>query len=84
MNESAGSEPILVEGLTGSGKSTMAHFIARQLNYNGIAASWLHEGEISHPVLIDMDGSIESYMAKVRANWVAIFTRLGHPPKSVS
>ncbi len=71
MNESVGSKLIIVEGLTGSGKSTMAHFLARQLNYNGIAASWLHEGEISHPILVDMDSGIESYMAKIRVNWVA-------------
>jgi thymidylate kinase len=71
------SNLIIVEGLTGSGKSTMAHFIARQLEYNGIAASWLHEGEMSHPILIDVDTSIESYMAEIRVNWAAFVDQVG-------
>jgi len=42
---------ILVDGITGSGKSTTAHFIARQLEKNGIKAKWLHEIEKDHPLL---------------------------------
>jgi len=41
---------IIVEGLTGSGKSIMAHFIGRQLQAHGIPAAWVHEGELDHPV----------------------------------
>jgi len=77
MNQSVGTRLIIVEGLTGSGKSIMAHFIARQLEYNGIAASWLHEGEFSHPILTDLDTSIENYIAQVRANWVAFVDQVG-------
>jgi len=59
MDGYVGSKLIIVEGLTGSGKSIMAHFIARQLQYNGIAASWVHEGEEPHPILMDVESSIE-------------------------
>jgi len=61
----------MVEGLTGSGKSIMAHFIARQLQYNGIPASWVHEGEEPHPILMDVESSIEGYMAEMRERWAA-------------
>jgi hypothetical protein len=77
MNGYVGSKFIIVEGLTGSGKSCMAHFIARQLQYNGIAASWVHEGEIPHPFLIDLDTSIERYMIEIRANWLAYVDQVG-------
>jgi hypothetical protein len=61
---------IIVEGLTGSGKSTMAHFIARQLGYQGIDADWVHEGECPHPVLADVDDDdIEDYMQEMLPRW---------------
>lgn len=71
MNNYVGTKLILVEGLTGSGKSIMAHFIARQLQQNGILASWVHEGEVPHPILCELDTSIDSYLAEMRANWFA-------------
>ena len=55
MDTYIGSKLIIVEGLTGSGKSIMAHFIARQLQYNRIPASWVHEGEETHPILMDIE-----------------------------
>ena len=61
----------MVEGLTGSGKSIMAHFIARQLQYNGIPASWVHEGEMPHPILVDVESTIEDHMAAMRHRWAA-------------
>jgi len=41
---------ILVDGITGSGKSTTAHYIARQLEKNGIKVKWFHEKEKNHPL----------------------------------
>ena len=70
------SKLIIVEGLTGSGKSIMAHFIARQLKYNGIAASWVHEGEEPHPLLIDVESSIADYMSEMLARWAAYVDRI--------
>ena len=40
---------IFVDGITGSGKSTITHFIARQLEQNGIKARWFHEEEEGNP-----------------------------------
>jgi thymidylate kinase len=77
MHEYVGSKLIIVEGLTGSGKSIMAHFIARQLQYNGIPASWVHEGEEPHPVLMDVESSIEDHMAEMRERWAAYVDQVG-------
>lgn len=60
---------ILVEGLTGSGKSMMAHFLARQLTYNGIDSVWVHEGEINHPTLVEFESRIQEYMMLSLHNW---------------
>ena len=52
------------------------HIIARQLQYNGIAASWVHEGEEPHPLLIDVEASIEDYMSEMLARWAAYSARI--------
>jgi hypothetical protein len=77
MNNYVGSKLILVEGLTGSGKSIMAHTIARQLQSNSISAGWVHEGEMPHPILKDFETSVERYMADMRASWVAYVDQVG-------
>jgi hypothetical protein len=41
---------ILVEGMPGAGKSTLAHALLRQLSAQGIAARWWYEEESGHPV----------------------------------
>jgi len=41
---------ILVDGIFGSGKSTIAHFIARQIAKNGIKVRWFYEEEKNHPL----------------------------------
>ena len=48
MSDYVVSKLIIVEGLTGSGKSIMAHFNARQLQYNGIPVNWVHEEAEPH------------------------------------
>ena len=45
---------ILVDGISGSGKSTTAHYIARQLNRNGIKAKWYQEEEKNHPLHVNL------------------------------
>ncbi|MEM7536637.1 MAG: hypothetical protein AAF639_30925 [Chloroflexota bacterium] len=69
MNSYVGSKLILVEGLTGSGKSIMAHTIARQLAHNGIPATWVHEGELPHPLGIEDDPGAEGYAVYMRRQW---------------
>lgn len=61
---------IIVEGLTGLGKSTLAHFIARQLQYHKIKATWVHEGELGHPLSTDVDSSsIDLFMKVALTKW---------------
>jgi len=43
---------ILVDGISGSGKSTTSHFIARQLEKNNIKIKWLFEQQKEHPLHI--------------------------------
>jgi len=42
---------ILIDGMTGSGKSTTAHFLARQMAKNNINVRWFHEEENNHPLV---------------------------------
>lgn len=77
MSGYVGSKLIIVEGLTGSGKSIMAHFIARQLGYNHIPVFWVHEGEDPHPIMVDVETSIEDYMAVMLGRWSAYVERIG-------
>lgn len=78
MHAYIGSKLILVEGLTGSGKSIMAHFIARQLQYHGFLASWVHEAEVPHPILLDdQPASLDTYMLKMRQRWADFVDQVG-------
>lgn len=60
---------IIVEGLTGSGKSITAHFIARQLRYHGFNARWIHEGELPHPVECDEFEDVNKFTNGMRQKW---------------
>ncbi len=71
---------ILIDGMTGSGKSVTAHFLARQLGKNGIKARWYHEEEPDHPLLYREPGECkglpeterkEIYMRDYPAQWKA-------------
>ncbi len=44
---------ILIDGITGSGKSSTAQFLADQMQRNGIEVSWHHEDEKDHPIKFD-------------------------------
>ena len=41
---------ILIEGISGSGKSTMAHYLSRQLTLHGIRHTWWYEEDKWHPL----------------------------------
>ncbi|MDA3838302.1 MAG: hypothetical protein PF574_04905 [Candidatus Delongbacteria bacterium] len=68
---------ILVDGITGSGKSTTAHYIARQLQRNGIKAKWYYEEEDWHPLHVKLkekkkESEIENckrYMVEFVKKW---------------
>lgn len=67
---------IIVEGLTGLGKSTLAHFIARQLQYHDIAATWVHEGELEHPLSIEVDSGIDIFMQTALDKWRGLVSQI--------
>jgi hypothetical protein len=50
---------ILVDGITGSGKSTTSHFIARQLEKNGKKTKWFHETDTEHPLCVSLKEKVE-------------------------
>jgi hypothetical protein len=74
--EPTASQLILVEGLTGSGKSILAHFLARQLRSQEISANWIHEAEIPHPILLDEYHGINNFMPRILARWQQFLQRL--------
>ena len=41
---------IVIDGLPGSGKSTTAEWLTRQLHQNGVDAFWLQETDVTHPL----------------------------------
>jgi len=51
---------IFVDGISGSGKSTMAHYIARQLKKNNIKVKCLFELEEGHPLQVKSDKEDEN------------------------
>ncbi len=53
---------ILIDGITGSGKSTTAQFLANQLKNNGIKVKWYHEEEDNHP--LDCGDDIEVFSSQ--------------------
>ncbi len=50
---------ILVEGISGSGKSSTAHYLSRQLDKNNIKNRWFHEEEKEHPLFYDRKKPME-------------------------
>jgi hypothetical protein len=60
---------VIVEGLTGSGKSITAHFIARQFRYHGFNARWIHEGELQHPVGCNEVEDVNRFTIGMRQKW---------------
>lgn len=75
---------IIVEGLTGLGKSTLAHFIARQLRYHGIDASWIHEGELGHPLSLEVDSrDIDRFMQAAGAKWQRLVRHIASSEETI-
>ena len=55
---------ILIDGITGSGKSTTAQFLANQLKKNGVKVKWYHEEETNHPLGYEEDVEVFASQAE--------------------
>lgn len=56
---------ILIDGITGSGKSTTAQFLANQLKKNGVKVKWYHEEETKHPLEYEEDVEVFASQAEM-------------------
>jgi len=56
---------ILIDGITGSGKSTTAQFLANQLKRNSIKVKWYHEEETAHPLEYEEDVEVFTSQAEM-------------------
>ncbi|WEK56057.1 MAG: hypothetical protein P0Y55_08415 [Candidatus Cohnella colombiensis] len=62
---------IIVEGIPGSGKSSMARFIAIQLERNGYKTRLLHESTLQHPILIEEEiTNVVDWRTAFLSNWI--------------
>ncbi len=72
---------IIVEVIMGSGKSTTASFIVRQLRKDGVEAKYQMEAEYPHPVKVMaelprplepwLDLSVDEYIERILGKWRA-------------
>ena len=64
---------ILVEGMPGTGKSTVSQFINLQLHANGRPSNWCHEERAAHPVRLfyepDRHLSWSDYSEEAASRW---------------
>jgi len=80
---------ILIEGIPGSGKSSLAQFIAHTLVHQGIACRWWYEEEKDHPLYVFhdqaslqhtidalSDGRYREVMASALEKWKAFAQKL--------
>jgi hypothetical protein len=76
-----GRRLLLIDGLPGAGKSTVAHLLCRHLRDHGHAARWYWELESPHPVFdfadpIDGDTLREGFVEQALDRWRAFATAL--------
>jgi len=70
------TELILVEGMPGTGKSTVSQFIHRQLQASGRTSAWCHEESDAHPVRLFYDANRHQswfdYTQQAVARWESL------------
>jgi hypothetical protein len=76
-----GRRLLLIDGLPGAGKSTVAHLLCRHLRDHGHAARWYWELESPHPVFdfsdpIDGDTLREGFVEQALDRWLAFASTL--------
>lgn len=78
------SKLILVDGLTGAGKSTISHFIARQFQLNEHSIRWYQEEEKDHPLVlknlfdrsISPDARKEEFLSTYHQCWNKLYQKI--------
>ena len=74
-----GSRVILIEGLPGSGKTSLAEWLCAELQARGVSASWIPELDRGHPV-IDREtmrtAKAHGYAERCVARWEAFSRRV--------
>ena len=78
---------IFVEGVPGSGKSTTAQFLARQLKHHGRPARWIYEEEAPNPFVPEMppDGfpTWDAFADAHVARWLGFARAAAAAPETV-
>ena len=73
---------ILVDGMPGTGKSTVSQFIYLQLKANGQSAYWCHEEQNAHPVCLFYDPkrhrSEADYIDAALSQWICFVDKLAN------
>jgi hypothetical protein len=72
---------VLIEGLTGCGKSSLAHFVSRQLEANAIPHTWLHEAEMPHPLRPPEGTPIDEFIRLMPDLYTAFLEKHQHEGK---
>ncbi len=73
---------ILLEGIPGSGKSTTAHQLTRQLQRHGIAASWFGEKDIAHPTSAPFH-NVDQFVHDTQDRWNAFISSISGTAQTV-
>ncbi len=79
---------ILIEGLPGSGKSSLSEWLCEHLNRQGMTSTWIPELERDHPVIdrpTMRTASAPGYVDRCIARWQAFSNRVQRldPPSSL-
>jgi uridine kinase len=66
---------ILIEGMSGSGKSTAAQYLALAISQSGSKSDWYHEEQTNHPIYTEEydryleSGQVNKFVTKIISNW---------------
>ena len=78
------NKTVFIEGMSGSGKSSLAQHIWIQLKAQNVNAEWFHEEETNHPLYREAydalleNNNLEGYQDRIIGNWNAFFSN--HEP----
>lgn len=78
-----GTKLILVEGLPGSGKSTTAHLLTRQLRRQSYDARWYYEQQTPHPLPYRAARGVSEFVRESLHDWQEL-ARQAHEEEGVT